>query len=55
MLFIHISNEEAIRLEIIDEKLKFFAVSTYLDIEEQIENRFKILTKYYNSPKEQEF
>ena len=40
MLFTQISNEDALCLEIIHEKLKFFAVSMYLDIEEQIENSF---------------
>ena len=40
MLITQISNEDAACLEIIHEKLKFFAVSMYLDIEEQIENSF---------------
>jgi len=34
---LQLSKEEAVRLEIIHEKLKFFAVNMYLDIEEQIE------------------
>jgi len=40
MLSTQISNEDAVCLEIIHEKLKFFAVSMYLDVEEQIENSF---------------
>ena len=40
MLITQISNEDAVCLEIIHEKLKFFAVRMYLDIEEQIEISF---------------
>jgi len=36
----HISNEDAVCLEIIQEKIKLFAMSMYLNIEEQIENIF---------------
>ena len=36
----HISNEDAVCLEIIQEKIKLFAMSMYLNIEEQIENFF---------------
>ena len=40
MLITQTSNEDTVVLEIIQEKIKFFAVSMYLDIEEQIENSF---------------
>jgi len=40
MLITQISNEDTVVLKIIQEKIKFFAVSMYLDIEEQIENSF---------------
>ena len=40
MIFTQISNEDSVCLEIIHVKLKFFAVSMYLDIEEQTENSF---------------
>jgi len=40
MLITQISNEDTVVLEIIHEKIKFFALSMYLDIEEQIENSF---------------
>jgi len=40
MLITHTSNEDTAVLEIIHEKIKFFAVSMYLDIEEQIVNSF---------------
>ena len=40
MLITQISNEDIVVLGIIHEKMKFFAVSMYLDIEEQIENSF---------------
>jgi len=36
----YISNEDALCLEIIQDKIKFFAMSMYIDIEEQIENIF---------------
>ena len=36
----HISIEDAVCLEIIQEKIKLFAMSMYLNIEEQIENFF---------------
>ena len=39
MLITQISNEDTV-LDIMHEKMKFFAVSMYLDIEEQIENSF---------------
>jgi len=37
MLITQISNENAVYLVIIHEKIKFFAVSIFLDIEKQIE------------------
>jgi len=40
MLITQTSNEERIVLEIIHEKVKFFAVSMCLRIEEQVENSF---------------
>jgi hypothetical protein len=40
MLITQISNEDTVFLEIIHKKIKFFAVSMYFDIEEQIENNF---------------
>jgi hypothetical protein len=40
MLITQISNEDTVFLEIINESLKFFAVSMYFDIEDQIENNF---------------
>ena len=39
-LITQISNEDAVFFELIHAKIKFFAVSMYLDIEEQIENSF---------------
>jgi len=45
MLITQISNEDAVCLEIRHEKLKFFAVSMYLDIEEQIKNSFTKIDK----------
>jgi len=40
MLITQISNEDAVVLETIHEKMKFFAVNMYLDIEEQMVNSF---------------
>ena len=45
MVITQISNEGSVRLEIIQGKLIFFAMSMYLDIEEQIE---KSSTKIYH-------
>jgi len=39
------SNEDTVVLEIIDEKIKFFAVSMYLDIEKQINNSITNIDK----------
>jgi len=40
MLITQTSNDDTVVLEILHEKIKFFAVSMYLDTEEQIENSF---------------